>query len=327
MKNFSQIEVFGSSVFLFLFLLVHFHCYSITNTEANLAFKKDWKTFLKSKEFDNCQPVSEEYEFFLLDEFTEQQYVRCRPFIETMDRHSDYRPFKENRVVLSNGTEMSASFVYTSEQNQYQDFIASQAPLKQSVHHFWQMVLEQKIEQIVMLTEFLYHDDQEELADLYWPTSVHETIVFENDISVTLLEEKNLLDHLEEYIQVRRFQIKSKNEERIVTHYWYRHWLDNEVPRHIQAILSIINRVERDKNDSGTISPILVHCSAGVGRTGVFIALYHFLEREKYHDAKINLFEFIAFLRWQRPYMVGVLPQYTYCNQVYKLIQDKFISE
>lgn len=333
MKNFTHIEVYTGFFCRFIALLsvlVNLNCYSITYSEIVPSFKKEWNEFMKDKEFDYAQAASEhyqEYEFSLIEEFSDQQCSRFRPYIETMDRHDDCRPYEDTQIVLSNGSEMSASFVRTSEQeNQYQNFIASQAPLKQSIQLFWQMILEHNLDQVVMLTEFLDIDNKEELADLYWPTNVNETLILKNDISVTLLEEKNLLEELEEYIQIRRFKVKSKNEERVVTHYWYRNWLDNDVPRHLQTLLTLINAVESDKSSLASNSPILVHCSAGVGRTGVFIVLYHLLERIKFNDQKIDLFEYIAFLRWQRPYLVGILPQYKYCNQMNELFHSSSIK-
>jgi protein tyrosine phosphatase len=93
-------------------------------------------------------------------------------------------------------------------------------------------------------------------------------------------------------------------------------WLDGAAPTQSQTIVTLINCVEEYKNSSGSNSPILIHCSAGIGRTGVFIALYHLMQRERHKDLTFNFFNFIAYLRWQRPYLVTTLSQYKFCYKV-----------
>lgn len=314
---------------IFLSISAILPCYSTTFSQTFSAFKVEWNAFMEHKEFDHEKMNTksyQEYEFSLLEEFSDQQCPRFRPYIETMDRHDDCRPYLDTQIVLSNGSEMSASLVRTGgPENKYQDFIASQAPLSQSIHLFWQMILENHIDQVVMVTEF-FDIDNSELANQYWPKNVSEQIILENDLVVTFIEEMELLADREEYIQIRRFNLKNKGEERIVTHYWYRNWLDNNVPRQLQTILSFINTVKNDKSSLATPSPTLVHCSAGVGRTGIFIVLYHLIERIEHNDQKIDLFNFIASLRWQRPWLLGIQIQYEYCHEINDILQQSNTS-
>ena len=270
----------------------------------------EWENFIQSKTIDPTQ-IGEEthhhYEFSLLEEFSDQQFSRYRPYAETMDRYINCRPYLENHVILSDGTMMSASVIQLARlEKNYHDFIASQAPFKHHNAAFWQMIVEQNIEQIVMLTELVeIENPSRELACSYWPETMHEKLVLENGLEVTLIEESELLSELEEYIQVRKFHLHQEGKDKLVTHYWYRYWMDMRAPRHSQTLLTLIQAVETEKNSSSSDSPILVHCSAGVGRTGVFITIYHFMQRAKYKDEKINLFDFIAYLRCQRPYLVA----------------------
>lgn len=288
-------------------------------------FKKEWNAFLQNKDIDLNEIGSDphqKHEFVLLQEFSDQQKSRMRPYIQSMDRQRSFRPHQNNKISLKNGSEMSASLISMDHQgNSYQNFIASQAPLEQSIPFFWQMILEQKIDQVVMLTEFLDRD-QSRIADLYWPTKLGKPKFFKNGIFLTLLEEEAVLEDLEEYIQIQKILVQSNHEQRIVTHYWYRNWLDNKVPRHVQTIITLLNTVKKQKEISASDSPVLVHCSAGVGRTGIFIVLYHLMERIQYKASEISLFELIASLRWQRPFMVGNLPQYKYCHRMYQSLQE-----
>lgn len=300
---------------------INLSCYARESTLDISNFTQKWSDFLQSKAIDDSQigiEAYQEYEFSLLEEFTEQQSVRYRSYIQTIDRHEDCRPYFENKITLADGTEMSASLIeLTHLKENYHNFIATQAPFKHNISLFWQMILENQIEQIVMVTElFEIENPSRELAYPYWPQEIGEKIILENGLEITLIEENELLSELKEKIQVRKFNLHSQGKDRLITHYWYRHWIDDTAPSQTQTILTLINAVEEYKTSSGLDSPVLVHCSAGVGRTGVFIALYHLMQRVKYKDERINLLDFIAYLRWQRPYLVGMLSQYKFCYQV-----------
>lgn len=261
---------------------------------------------------------STENQFNLLEEFNDQLIIRCRPFDSTIDRHSDSRPYTENRIILSDGTEMSASPIQLSENNV--DFIATQAPFDHNLPVFWQMIAENKIRQIVMLTELSeIQDPQKELANLYWLDKIDETLILENELEITLLEKSDFFSDLQEKIEVRKFKIRSKETDQICIHYWYRNWLDNQAPREIDTILALAKFVVNDKENVGTTAPILVHCSAGIGRTGVFITIYYFMQKRPENLNK-NLFHLVAFLRWQRPWMVATLPQYEFLKNLFKKV-------
>lgn len=304
---------------LIVVLSISFTCSAFENVLSPDNFLKEWERFLSDKDIDYTQIGMEsyrDYEFALLDEFSVTQNIRHRPYMKFIDRNKYCLPFLENRITLNDGTEMSASAVMTS--NGYQHFIATQAPFKSNKHFFWQMVLENEIDQIVMVTEFTDIDTARALADPYWPQQLNEKIVLENGLEVTLLEERDLFSELDEYIQMRKFNLHSQEDDKIVTHYWYRNWIDGSAPKQSETILALINKVENDKVLLKSNAPILVHCSAGVGRTGVFLALYHLMQREKNNDQKINFFNFVAFLRWQRHYLVATPAQYKFCYQIYE---------
>lgn len=146
-------------------------------------------------------------------------------------------------------------------------------------------------------------------------------MVLENGLEISCIEESELLSELTEKIQIRRFILHHNDKERLITHYWYRNWPDDTAPTQSQTILTLIETVEKYKIFSESNSPILVHCSAGVGRTGVFITLYHLMQRSKYQDPKINFFDFVAYLHWQRPYVVGVPSQYRFCYNIHNVFQ------
>jgi protein tyrosine phosphatase len=301
-----------------LFISLSFSCFS-SETRLNISnFSQVWNAFLAQKKIDHDSVALSEYrdyEFSLLEEFSEQQSNRHRPSIDQNDRYPESRPFAENKITLADGTEMSASFVQLPhERIKYHNFIATQAPLETNIHLFWQMIIENRINQIVMLTE-LFNVFDNELCYRYWPFEKKEKLILKNGIEITLIQKQKVLKHLDENFEIRKFKVRIKDEVRVMTHYWYRNWLDNAAPSQSQTIMSLIKAVESDKSSRASKSPILVHCAAGVGRSGVFITLYHLMQRAKYGDQKLDLFSLVAYLRWQRAYMVSMPSQYQFCYE------------
>lgn len=296
-------------------------CHASENLLDFENFMQEWNQFIQSKSIDHHQIGTEAYrevEFSLLDEFSRQQVVRHRPYLSTIDRYNNCRPYVENKISLLDGTEMSASFIQFSNLGpNYHNFIATQAPFQHNISIFWQMILEQEIDQIVMVTELVEIErPSRNLACSYWPEKMGERMILDHGLEVTLIEESELLSEFKEKIQIRKFNLLGQGKDKIVTHYWYRNWIDNTAPTQIQTISTLMDVVEQQKNDLGSNSPVLVHCSAGVGRTGAFIAFYHLMQRRKYESRQINLFNFIGYLRWQRPYLVGTYSQYKFCYKI-----------
>ena len=86
-----------------------------------------------------------------------------------------------------------------------------------------------------------------------------------------------------------------------VTHYQFLGWPDHGVPEYATALIGFIRRVRNGYNPEGP--PMLVHCSAGVGRTGTFIVLDTMLERMKKEDS-VNVYEVLRDMRLRRAHMV-----------------------
>ncbi len=276
--------------------------------------QRDWDNFLQSKNRqENSSTTNREAEFALIEEFSERQISRFRPFIEDIDRYAEWRPYVENKITLQNGTEVSASPIqFAQPEIQSHHFIASQAPTEKNRHLFWQMVFEQQGDQIVMLTEL--SEDNEELCYPYWPQNINDKICFENGLVVTLLEHSVLLSELRECIEMRKCCLSQHGTTRIVTHYWYRHWPDFTAPTQTQTIKALVNVVAQDKKSNNSHAPIITHCAAGVGRTSVFVIWY--LQRQSAQP--LDLFTLTGHLRWQRHEMVGELSQYLFCDQARK---------
>ncbi|KFP91725.1 Receptor-type tyrosine-protein phosphatase epsilon, partial [Apaloderma vittatum] len=225
-------------------------------------------------------------------------------------------PYDFNRVILSmkRGQEytdyINASFIDGYRQKDY--FIATQGPLPHTVEDFWRMVWEWKCHTIVMLTEV--QEREQEKCCQYWPS---EGSVTHGEITVEI---KN--DSLLDAISVRDFVVtynqgNQEKQSRLVRQFHFHGWPEIGIPAEGKGMIDLIAAVQKQQQQTGN-HPITVHCSAGAGRTGTFIALSNILERVK-AEGLLDVFQAVKSLRLQRPHMVQTLEQYEFC---YRVVQD-----
>eukprot|EP00066_Takifugu_rubripes_P024682 XP_011613948.1 PREDICTED: receptor-type tyrosine-protein phosphatase epsilon-like isoform X3 [Takifugu rubripes] len=222
-------------------------------------------------------------------------------------------PYDFNRVILSmrRGQEftdyVNASFIDGYRQKDY--YIATQGPLPHTVDDFWRMVWEWKCHSIVMLTE-LQEREQDKCCQ-YWPA---EDSVAYGDYKVelkgdTLCDTFSLRDLVLTFVP--------EKQTRVIRHFHFHGWPEVGIPSEGKGMIDIIASVQRQQQQSGN-HPIVVHCSAGAGRTGTFIALSNILERVK-AEGLLDVFQTVKSLRMQRPHMVQTVEQYDFC---YRVVQD-----
>ncbi|XP_056432720.1 receptor-type tyrosine-protein phosphatase epsilon-like isoform X2 [Gadus chalcogrammus] len=222
-------------------------------------------------------------------------------------------PYDFNRVILSmrRGQEftdyINASFIDGYRQKDY--FIATQGPLAHTVQDFWRMAWEWKCHSIVMLTELQEREQDKCLK--YWPSE--ESVTY-GDYTVeikadTLCDAFSLKDLVLTY--------GPEKQTRTIRHFHFHGWPEIGIPADGKGMIDIIAAVQRQQQQSGN-NPIVVHCSAGAGRTGTFIALSNILERVK-AEGLLDVFQTVKSLRMQRPHMVQTVEQYDFC---YRVVQD-----
>uniref|UniRef100_A0AAZ3Q990 Receptor-type tyrosine-protein phosphatase epsilon n=1 Tax=Oncorhynchus tshawytscha TaxID=74940 RepID=A0AAZ3Q990_ONCTS len=221
---------------------------------------------------------------------------------------------KKNRVVIMSmrrGQEftdyINASFIDGYRQKDY--FIATQGPLSHTVEDYWRMAWEWKCHSIVMLTEL--QEREQDKCFQYWPT---EDSVTYGDYTVemkgsTVCDSFSVRDLVLTY--------GPDKQTRLVRHFHFHGWPEIGIPAEGKGMIDIIASVQRQQQQSGN-HPIIVHCSAGAGRTGTFIALSNILERVK-AEGLLDVFQTVKSLRMQRPHMVQTVEQYDFC---YRVVQD-----
>uniref|UniRef100_A0AAY4BJY8 Receptor-type tyrosine-protein phosphatase epsilon n=1 Tax=Denticeps clupeoides TaxID=299321 RepID=A0AAY4BJY8_9TELE len=227
-------------------------------------------------------------------------------------------PYDFNRVILSmrRGQEftdyINASFIDGYRQKDY--FIATQGPLSHTVEDFWRMVWEWKCHSIVMLTEL--QEREQDKCFQYWPS---ENSVTYSDYTVEIKG-----DTLSDTFSLRDLVLTHNQEKqmRMVRHFHFHGWPEIGIPAEGKGMIDIIASVQKQQQQSGN-HPIVVHCSAGAGRTGTFIALSNILERVK-AEGLLDVFQTVKSLRMQRPHMVQTvvsLPQMLYSAR----LQNTFV--
>ncbi|KAJ2782271.1 Tyrosine-protein phosphatase non-receptor type 3 [Coemansia interrupta] len=234
-----------------------------------------------------------------------------------LNRYSDVVPYNRNRVRLHGTSDyINASHITLPAQLSTNRYIATQGPLPHSVGDFWRMVWEQDAKAIVMLTNTV--EALRSKCAEYWPVQVGEEKKW-GDMAVRLEDERPMLGCLS--VVVRRISVAAKGVERRVTQFHYTEWPDHGVPRSPVPLLRIIDELRKNVSPSSE-SPVVVHCSAGVGRTGTFViidaAKGYFEKHQDYQGDYVA--DAFRSLRSQRTLMVQTLAQYMMCYQVINYI-------
>eukprot|EP00050_Salpingoeca_kvevrii_P020193 m.95675 g.95675 ORF g.95675 m.95675 type:complete len:385 (+) comp8758_c0_seq4:17-1171(+) len=184
-------------------------------------------------------------------------------------------------------------------------YIATQGPLEATVGTFWRMIWEQQVEFIVMLANTV--ESGRHKCHRYWPEREDGSKLKLSGFSVKLTR----VAVYDTYI-VRAFQIRHKRKSRIVTQFQFREWRDKDVPVHAQ-LLDFIQTV-RQQRSSHSAAPLVVHCSAGIGRTGTFIAIDQLLERIERSDPCLDVRAIVQIMRTRRTGMVQTSKQYKFIH-------------
>uniref|UniRef100_A0A7N5JCG9 Tyrosine-protein phosphatase non-receptor type n=1 Tax=Ailuropoda melanoleuca TaxID=9646 RepID=A0A7N5JCG9_AILME len=268
--------------------------------------------------------VFTEYEKILKKRLVDGECSTARlPENAERNRFQDVLPYDDARVELvptkeNNTGYINASHIKVSVSGIEWDYIATQGPLQNTCQDFWQMVWEQGIAIIAMVT--VEEEGGREKSFRYWPRlgSRHNTVTygrfkittrFRTDsgcYATTGLKMKHLLT----------------GQERTVWHLQYTDWPEHGCPEDLKGFLSYLEEIQSVRRHTNSTSepkspnpPLLVHCSAGVGRTGVVI-LSEIMIACLEHNEVLDVPRVLGMLRQQRMAMVQTLCQYTFVYRV-----------
>ncbi|KAK0069660.1 receptor-type tyrosine-protein phosphatase T-like isoform X1 [Biomphalaria pfeifferi] len=220
------------------------------------------------------------------------------------NRYKNICPYEHNRVKLKINTSKSESdYINASYVNGFsctEIFIAAQGPHKAVLTDFIRMLWEQSVEKVVMLTKLAENGKMK--CEQYWPDDG--SIRF-GDIKVTLMSTQNFAD-----FTIRSIQLSKKGDNRLaLTHYHYLGWPDKSVPQNPWSLAQFHHIVSM----TPTAKPILVHCSAGAGRTGCYIALHNIL-RQAEMTGSADFLQTLIKLRQDRMFMIQTAEQYEFLH-------------
>ena len=256
-------------------------------------------------------------------------YKQTDTSIGVMDRYQNIKPWNHNRVKLqveqgkldyvnASTVELPSTSDPTQTPHRY---IAMQGPTEPSFSHVWRMIAEQiqgpaVIVQLTNMYELIsvkcsqYFPDGENEVEYHlntedaWQDSWRARLVFDSST-----------EHDEGAITKRKFllHIDGEDEPRVIWHIHYHHWPDFGLPKpeNLPAFFALSHMSQECAGKDNPSAPRIVHCSAGVGRTGTFIALEHLmreLELGAMHpDKKMDgdpVYDTVELLRKQRRGMV-----------------------
>ena len=243
--------------------------------------------------------------------------MALQPWITELDRYSDIHPYKYNTIYLSNNKYVNASSI-----NIYKEkyFISTQGPKQETIEDFWTMVDENNVNVIAMICNEM--ENGIEKCSNYWSES-NEMEAYKISIENTTIKKEYLIREI-------KLINNSTSKERIVKQIQFIGWPDHGVPDVsdeivFEAFNEMIELVDKFREDS----PIVVHCSAGVGRTGTFISMYCLSKEIKSQIDKndnekgiqFSIFNLVRKLKEMRIFSVQTQMQY---NLIYQYV-DHFL--
>ncbi|KAL1283478.1 Tyrosine-protein phosphatase [Trichinella pseudospiralis] len=238
------------------------------------------------------------------------------------NRYQDISPYDKTRVIIKNGQNgdyINASFINMEIPSSgiVNRYIAAQGPLPHTTDDFWQVVWEQLCTTIVMLTATVERGRIK--CHQYWP-KLFETQRY-GRLQVTCVRETETAVG-----RTREFSVVNteSNEERSVTHMQYSAWPDHGVPDDSKELIDFVVEVRQTR--TGMVEPVIVHCSAGIGRTGVLILLETSMCLIEASEPIYPL-EIVRNMRDQRAMLIQTAGQYKFaCDAILKIYNEGIVK-
>ncbi|XP_048256549.1 uncharacterized protein LOC124123226 isoform X2 [Haliotis rufescens] len=234
--------------------------------------------------------------------FTAPYQDSQKPENSRKNKFRGYYPYDHNRVRLTplpdipGSDYINASLMHSY--NQRKTYIASQAPNKKTVGDFWRMIWEHSCSAVVMLTGLT--EESRVKCERYWPTDgAMISGLFKIEVEVTQSRANFTKRHM-------KVTSNTTGESRTVVQFHFTSWPDHGVPDTL-ALVNYIWLVRQTVAE--TDGPLLVHCSAGIGRTGTYIAVDSLIDQAR-GEGVVDVFGYVSAMRGQRKNMIQTPAQY-----------------
>ncbi|XP_030338613.1 receptor-type tyrosine-protein phosphatase eta isoform X4 [Strigops habroptila] len=270
---------------------------------------ENFESYFKKQQADSNCGFAEEYEELKSAGVHQPKFAAELPENRGKNRYNNVLPYDISRVKLSDQRSASDDYInanYMPGYNSKKAFIAAQGPLPNTIEDFWSMIWEKNIYSIVMLTKCV--EQARTKCEQYWPDKQPKSY---GDIIVTMVSEVVLPEWT-----IRDFTVEKSNtaEGHTVRQFHFTSWPDHGVPETTELLINFRHLVHEYSSQNPIESPTLVHCSAGVGRTGTFIAIDRLIQQIEMENT-VDVYGVVYDLRMHRPLMVQTEDQYVFLNQ------------
>uniref|UniRef100_A0A8C5SL17 Protein tyrosine phosphatase non-receptor type 20 n=1 Tax=Laticauda laticaudata TaxID=8630 RepID=A0A8C5SL17_LATLA len=234
----------------------------------------------------------------ILKEFLSLEYLKplddCQvakaPENREKNRYRDILPYDATRVPIGEAKGyINASYIHVPVGTEELWYISTQGPLVSTTRDFWQMVWENNSNVIAMITREQEHGVSK--CHRYWPEPPH------NFLDLLCFRLQLLNYQILDYFVIRIIEMinKQTQERRVVQHLQFTNWPDHGTPKSLQHLVKFV-RYMRKTHQSG---PVVAHCSAGIGRSGVLLCVdvvLIYIEKDLCFDIK----QIVTHMRNQR---------------------------
>ncbi|NXR57838.1 PTPRJ phosphatase, partial [Rhadina sibilatrix] len=282
---------------------------SFSPIKSKMIKVENFESYFKKQQADSNCGFAEEYEELKSAGVHQPKFAAELPENRGKNRYNNVLPYDISRVKLSSQSPGTGDYInanYMPGYNSKKAFIAAQGPLPNTIDDFWQMIWEKSIYSIVMLTKCV--EQARTKCEQYWPDKQPKSY---GDIIVTMVSEVVLPEWT-----IRDFTVEKSNspESHTVRQFHFTSWPDHGVPETTDLLINFRHLVHEYNSQNPVDSPTLVHCSAGVGRTGTFIAIDRLIQQMEMENS-VDVYGVVYDLRMHRPLMVQTEDQYVFLNQ------------
>lgn len=298
----------------------------MSTIEAVQIFKKHYsdkskpeKQKLVQEEFDELRHVPRE------KHFDSKSQIGSNPKFKEFNRYRDIIPYDKTRVQLNHCDYVNASWVGPDR-----TYIATQGPKDCTVRHFWEIIIQHKVEVIVMLCNLQECSNTGMMKDKcarYWPADTDQVKSIQGEGKIKNLKLRIVKEEPEKsFIRREISYTHGSSQTRKVYQFQMVNWPDHGVPKNGDHVFELIEKFRQQQSVvQNPKVPILLHCSAGVGRTGTVIAIDRVMQwlNTKTLPRDFSVFNLIKELREARPKMCQTKEQYGF---IYDMVEKLFIK-
>nr|XP_033716602.1 receptor-type tyrosine-protein phosphatase eta [Tursiops truncatus] len=277
--------------------------------KSKLIKVENFEAYFKKQQADSNCGFAEEYEDLKLVGISLPKYAAELAENRGKNRYNNVLPYDISRVKLSVHAHSTDDYInanYMPGYHSKKEFIATQGPLPNTLKDFWRMVWEKNVYAIVMLTKCV--EQGRTKCEEYWPSKQAQDY---GDIMVAMTSEIVLPEWTIRDFTVQNIQT---SESHTLRQFHFTSWPDHGVPDTTDLLINFRYLVRDYMKQSPPESPILVHCSAGVGRTGTFIAIDRLIYQME-DENTVDVYGIVYDLRMHRSLMVQTEDQYVFLNQ------------